>query len=200
MARLGLSGGLDPIEAKAREGQLVAAFVKAENRAVGQDGEVGVRRLPWLKQLAHRPGVAVVVAQLDREILPLPLPRGNLRACFIAGHHIGVAKEQGAGLGRMGNNAGHADGLEKIRMKHRLGPISCAVGTEGEELSIGLRFTAHHEHDTTIGQFSERCLVRVNRGLRIVHCDLAGLPRPARVIAVDRPGHGRPMLALLAVG
>lgn len=78
---------------EAGKGEVGGAFVEAKDRAVGQDGEVGVGAGAGVEDLVDGPGFAFVVAEFDGKIFAVAIAAGSFLAIG-AGKVVGIGEQE----------------------------------------------------------------------------------------------------------
>ena len=186
----------EPREVKARQGDVLvlappvarSALVQAEERQIGQHGQIAVARPPLLQHLRHRPRPAFVVTHLQRQALAVVPDAARLDERIL--QVIRVGEEDAArltyGRPRQAKHAGHADRLQQGRLESRLGPAAGAVGADRHQPPVLLALAANVEEHAAVGQLGHHGFARVAKSLVGAADDLAAAPTPAAIVAIDQ--------------
>ncbi len=165
----------------------------------GSSRQVGVGAGSGLESLADRPGLAIVVADLDGKVLAWSTSARNLISGWIAGEGMGIGENQRAGPGGMRRDAGHANRFPKLVVEDGCAPTGGPVGTHRDQLAIRVRNAAADQHHSIVGESRDHRFVGIAKVALVRHGNLSGMPGLAMIVAVDRGRCRRFVVARVAV-
>lgn len=83
----------EPLEIESSADDFVLPFVQTENRAVGEDGQIGISARSLLECFVDGPCLTIISAEFDREIFSFPTTVGNRIALRIGGACMRIRKQ-----------------------------------------------------------------------------------------------------------
>jgi hypothetical protein len=140
----------EPVERDSRErdflvGTFLAALEEAADGFVGQHGETGISRGAGMKEFAHGPGGAFIIAEANRKIFASGAGR-------IGKKDSGTASILGPAISK---NAGLADRLNQCFVEFHGGPGYAGIVAAGDSTTILFVVGTHVLEQRTVGALDD---------------------------------------------